>query len=315
MRLMERWIWAVVVLVGGGLSTVVRSQDQIEILRLRPNFYVLAGGGANVGVQVGEDGVVLVDSGAGASSGGILAAIQKITPKPIRYIINTNGDPDHVGGNEALSKAGQTLLRSGGPLSTPNASILAAEQVLARVSAPTGESAALPAAGWPTETFGLRTFMYLNDEGIEILHLPAAHSDGDAVVFFRKSDVIVAGDILDMTRFPVLDVARGGSVQGELDALNRVIDMAIPSVPVVAREGGTIVVPGHGRIGNYYDVVHYRDMVHIVRDHVADMKKSGKTLDEVKTAAPAKGYAGRYGSDSGSWTTNHFIEAIYRSLK
>jgi hypothetical protein len=156
--------------------------------------------------------------------------------------------------------------------------------------------------------------MYLNGEGIEVLQQPSAHSDGDSIVFFRRSDVIVAGDIIDADRFPKIDVDRGGSVAGEIDALNRLIAMAIPSVPIVAREAGTIVIPGHGHAYDQFDVVHYRDMVTIVRDHVADLMKSGKTLDQIKAAAPARGYAGRYGSDSGPWTTNDFITAIYRSL-
>ena len=230
-----------------------------------------------------------------------------------------------MGGNETLAKAGETLQanddvqtrlpgRIGGRF-IPNAAVLAAEQVLARMSAPTGETPAFPFAAWPTETFGRRTYMYLNDEGIEILHQPAAHSDSDAIVFFRRSDVIVAGDILDTTRFPVIDVARGGSVQGELNALNRLIETAIPSVPLVWRETGTLVVPGHGRVSDQFDVVHHRDMVQIVRDHVVDLMKSGKTLDQIQAALPAKGYAPQYGSDSGPWTTNDFIEAIYRSSK
>lgn len=293
----------------------------MDVLQLRPNFYMIAGAGGNVAVQVGDDGVVVVDAGSTATAGAILAAIKNITDARIRYIINTSADADHVGGNETLSKAGQTLFGSrstGLPASfigSGSASILAAEKVLTRMSAPTGQTAPFPFASWPTETFDYdRRYMYLNGEGIEILHLPAAHSDGDSVVFFRRSDVIVAGDIFDTTRFPVIDVARGGSVQGELDALNRLIAIAIPSVPIVSREAGTLVIPGHGHVGDQFDVVHYRDMITIIRDHIADLITGGRTLDQITAASPAKGYAGRYGSDSGPWTTNDFIEAVYRSL-
>ena len=156
--------------------------------------------------------------------------------------------------------------------------------------------------------------MYLNGEGIEVLHQPAAHTDGDVVVFFRRSDVVVAGDILDTTRFPVIDVARGGSINGEIAALNRLVELAIPSVPIVSREAGTLVIPGHGRVCDQLDVVEYRDMVTIIRDRVRDLIKAGMTLDQIKAASPARGYTRRYGSDSGPWTTNNFVEAVYQSL-
>ena len=167
----------------------------------------------------------------------------------------------------------------------------------------------------PAEPFFYpRKYMFLNGEGIEVLHQPAAHTDGDAIVFFRRSDVIVAGDVLDTTRFPVIDVAKGGTIDGEIAALNRLVDIAIPSVPIVSREIGTSIIPGHGHICDQLDVVEYRDMVTIIRDRVRDLIKAGRTLDEVKAADPARGYKGRYGSTTGSWTTDTFIEAIYASL-
>ena len=181
----------------------------LTVLQLRPNFYVIAGAGGNVGVQVGEDGVVVVDTGAANRSAAIIATIKKLSPKPIRYIIDTNADPDHVGGNEAISKAGETLFTNPGSIALGGnfiggaASILSAEGVLRRMSAPTGQVSPYPGAALPTETFDhARKYMYLNGEGIEIFHQPAAHTDGDVVVFFRRSDVVMAGDVLDTTRFP-----------------------------------------------------------------------------------------------------------------
>ena len=301
------------------------SPGEIEILQLRPSLYMVAGAGANVAVQVGEDGVVVVDTGSAANASAVLAAVKKITPAPIRYVINTGAGADHVGGNETISKAGLTLLGTrvtglpgsanfNGPGPGP-ASILAMERVLARMSAPTGQVSPFSAANWPTETFAFgQKNMYLNGEGIEVIHQPAAHSDSDAIVFFRRSDVIVAGDILDATRFPTIDVARGGSIQGEIDALNRLVNMAIPSVPIITREEGTLVVPGHGRLYDQFDVVAYRDMLTIIRDRVRDMKAAGMTLAQVKVAAPANGYMGRYGSGSGPGATDSFIEAVYLSL-
>jgi cyclase len=281
----------------------------LEILEVRPSFFVIAGAGANVGVQVGDDGVVVVDAGSAASAPAVLAAITRISSKPIRYVIDTGPDADHVGGNEALSKAGEKLFAGsalGGGGGDPVAPILSAEGVLRHM-------ATSPAGGWPTEVFHYsRKYMYLNGEAIEVLHQPAAHTDSDVLAFFRRSDVVVAGDVLDTRQFPVIDVERGGSIQGEIAALNRLVDLAVPSVPVVTREAGTIVVPGHGHLCDHYDVVEYRDMVTIIRDRVRDLIKAGRSLTEVKAAQPAKGYMGRYGNQTG--TTDRFIEAIYRSL-
>jgi len=293
----------------------------LEVLQLRPNFYMIAGAGGNIGVQVGVDGVVVVDSGSAANADAVVAAIKKITTQPIRYVINTSADADHVGGNATVAKAGQTLFtgNGGAGLATNflggGASILSAEQVLTRMSGPSGKSSPFPIDAWPTETFDQRRkYMYLNGEGIEVFRQPAAHTDGDAIVFFRRSDVVVAGDVMDTTRFPVIDVAKGGSIQGEIAALQKLVDTAIPSVPIVSREEGTLVIPGHGRLCDQLDVVDYRDMVTIIRDRVRDLVKQGLTLEQVKAASPARGYVHRYGSDTGAWTTNDFVEAIYRTI-
>ena len=286
----------------------------LDILEVRPSFFVIAGAGANIGVQVGEDGLVVVDTGAAANAPAVLAAIKRISPKPIRYVIDTGPDADHVGGNETIATAGEKLfggsnLGGGAPnLADSMAPILSAEGVLRHM-------AKLPAGGWPTEVFHYsRKAMYLNGEAIEVTHQPAAHTDSDVFAFFRRSDVVVTGDVLDTRQFPVIDVERGGSIQGEIAALNRLAEMAVPSTPVVTREAGTIVVPGHGRLCDQYDVVEYRDMVTIIRDHVRDLIKAGKSLAEVKAAQPAKGYMGRYGNTGGPGTTDRFVEAIYRGL-
>src|SRR5579863_7836400 len=289
---------------------------KLEVLQVRPDFYMIAGAGGNIGFQLGTDGVVVVDSGSASSADAVIAAIKKVTTQPIRYVIDTSADPDQVGGNATVAKAGQTLFMqtSGAGLAADfqggGAAILSVEEVLTRMSAPTGKTSPFPLAAWPTETFHQpRKYMYLNGEGIEVLHQPAAHTDGDAIVFFRRSDVIVAGDILDTTRFPVIDIAKGGSIQGEIAALQKLVDTAIPSVPIVSRDEGTLIIPGHGRICSQLDVVEYRDMVTIIRDRVRDLMKQGRTLDQIKAASPARGYTRRYGADS------DFIEAIYRSMK
>ena len=251
----------------------------------------------------------------------MMSAVRTISSAPIRFIVNTSADADHVGSNDRFLQDGQAAFDKIANLFPRNyflsgaVAILAHEAVLRRMTAPTGQPSPFPAAAWPTETFEAgRRYVYLNDEGIEIVHHPAAHTDGDATVFFRRSDVIVAGDIFDMTRFPVINLERGGSLQGSLQALNRLIATAIPSLPDVSREVGTSVIPGHGQVGDQFDLLDYRDMLVIVRDHVLDLIKSGKTLEEIKAASPAKGFVGRYGASSGPWTTDDFIEVVYRSL-
>ena len=306
---------AACLVAAGSLTAQQTPSANLEVLQLRSNFYMIAGAGGNVGFQVGMDGVVVVDTGWASSVDAVVATIKKVTTQPIRYVINTSADPDHVGGNAGVAKAGQTLFTQNADFLGGGASILSVEQVLSRMSGSGGKSSPFPVAAWPTETFNQpRKYMYLNGEGIEILHQPAAHSDGDAIVFFRRSDVVVAGDILDTTRFPIIDVARGGSIQGEIAALQKLVDTAIPSVPIVSREEGTLIIPGHGRICDQLDVVEYRDMVTIIRDRVRDLMKQGLTLEQVKAASPARGYTRRYGSDTGSWTTNDFVEAVYRSM-
>jgi cyclase len=292
---------------------LAQQPPSLEVLQLRPNFYMIAGAGGNIAFQVGVDGVVVVDSGSAASADAVIAAIRKVTTQPIRYVINTSADADHVGGNAAIAKAGQTLFTQTGGAGLAadflggGASILSVQQVLTRMS---GKPQPFPVGAWPTETFNQpRKYMYLNGEGIEVFHQPAAHTDGDAIVFFRRSDVVAAGDILDTTRFPVIDLAKGGGINGEIAALQKLVDTAIPSVPIVSREEGTLIVPGHGRICNQLDAVEYRDMVTIIRDRIRDLMKEGLTLEQIKGASPARGYTRRYGSQ------NDFVEAVYRSMK
>lgn len=305
-----------------GLFLTVRAQpstDEIEVLRVRPNFYMIAGAGGNIALQTGPDGAVLVDAGTLAASDRVVAAIKKLTDEPIRFIIDTGPDADHVGGNGRLAKAGRSIFAMGtqpvgGEFARDMtngyaASILAAENVLLRVSAPTGKASPLPSDTWPTETFSeLRRSIYFNREGIQIVRVPAAHSDADSIVFFRASDVIATGDILDTTHFPVIDTEKGGSIQGEIAALNTVIEMAVRPVPLVFVDGGTYVLPGHGRVFGQPDVVEYRDMLVIIRDIIQDQIQRGMTLEQIKAAAPAKGYASQYGA------ADALVSAIYQGL-
>ena len=302
-----------------GVLTVgiaAQSDGGLDVVKVRKNFYMIAGAGGNIGVQIGSDGIVLVNTGAAAASDKVLAALKTLTDLPIRYIINADAGSDFVGGNEKLAKAGYTIFTNalGGGGGLPNgggASILAHDSVLRKIS--TGKDA-MPNGAWPNEAFFTpRKAIRMNDEGLEIFYQPAAHTNADSFVLFRSSDVVVAGDIMDTTRFPVIDLANGGTIQGEIDALNRLIDLTIAPTPFIYKDAGTYVVPGHGRLCEQNEVVDYRDMVVLVRDVVADLAKQGKTLDQIKAARPALPYETRYGTQAGA--TNAFVDAIYKSLQ
>jgi len=214
-----------------------------------------------------------------------------------------------------LAKAGVSLNPNAFNAGGENAAVLAHENVLLRMSAPTGQASPFDVDSWPSETFtGKFKSMYLNNEGIQVIREPAAHTDGDSIVFFRRADVIVTGDIIDLRHFPVIDMAKGGTIQGEIDALNRLLELAIPAMPLVYKEPRTYLVPGHGRISDHAEVVEYRDMVTVIRDVVQSMMDKGMTLEQVKAANPTQGYRKRYGADSGPWTTDMFVEAIYKGL-
>ncbi len=293
----------------------------LDVVRVRPNFYMIAGAGGNIGVQIGSDGVVLVNAGAANASERVLAAIRKLTTLPIRYVIDTNAEPDFVGGNAKVAKAGKTIFTnvlgnaalSAAMTNGGAAAILAHDSILQRMSAPSGKTALYPDDALPTEAFyPKRATLRMNDEGIEVLYQPAAHSNADSFVFFRGSDVVVAGDVLDTTRFPVIDIANGGSIQGEIDALNKLIELTIAPTPFIYKGVGTYVIPGHGRLCEQMEIVDYRDMVVVVRDVVADMIKQGMTLDQIKAASPAKPYETQYGTREGS--SSAFVESIYKGL-
>ena len=287
---------------------------QIQTVHVQGNVHMLVGAGANIVVQAGDEGVLVIDTGPGPRGADVLAAIRRISSKPIRIVINTHVHADHSGGNETLAAAGRSLGgnapgNSGLPLDT--ARVLAHENVLKRMSAPSGEPSPRPFAAWPTETFfGEDKELFFNDEAIQLIHQPG-HTDGDVLVFFRRSDVAASGDLFTTMTYPVVDAQNGGSVQGVIDGLNRLLDITIPKDK---EEGGTYVVPGHGRLADEADVVEFRDMVTIVRDRIQDLVAKGKTLAEVKAAKPTADYDGRYGATTGSSTTDMFIDAIYREL-
>jgi glyoxylase-like metal-dependent hydrolase (beta-lactamase superfamily II) len=290
----------------GGFNPDVLPQrlaaGEVKAVPVQGNVYMVVGAGANIVVQVGEDGVLVVDTGNGAATDKVLAAIKELAPaKEIRWIINTGAQADHIGGNEPFAKAGRTVNGN-------VAAIVAHENASARMS-----KAGVPDTAKPFNTyFEERRDFPFNGEPVMLYHDESALDDAGTLVMFRRSDVIAAGDLFSTVSYPRIDVAAGGSVQGTIDGLNRILDLAVPSKSLAL--AGTYIIPGHGRISDENDVLWYRDMLQIVSDRIKDMIAKKMTLEQVKAAKPTLDYDGRYGSDTGPWTTAMFIEAVYRDL-
>lgn len=286
---------------------------EIQSLHVRENVWMLVTPDGNLALQVGEDGALLVDTGRSGTTQAVLSAIRQITKQPLRYVINTSAGPNQIGNNVAFGQlaGGATDGKGRGPIPA----IIAHEGVLARLSAPGPQGQPASAvAGWPSDAYTgpQRTIRY-NGEAIDIIHQPSAYSDGDSLVYFRRSDVIVTGEIFSTRRFPLVDRDHGGSVTGVLAGLNRMLDIAVPDVVVDSfAEGGTLVIPGSGRLSDEDDVNEYRDMVHIARDRVAKLVSTKLGVEQVRQARPLIDYEARYSIPS--LTTSAFIDALYADL-
>jgi glyoxylase-like metal-dependent hydrolase (beta-lactamase superfamily II) len=293
-------ILALSFVAGGALLVSAQGQPaapDVPVLHVQKNVYMLPTSSANVTVQVGNDGVLVVDTGTAALAPRVLAAIRTISNEPIHTIVNTHLHAEQTGGNEALIKVrGAQAVRVMGHENTFNRMIDAAAAANSNV----------PRAALPTNTYftASRDF-FLNGEAIVLHHAADAHTDGDTIVHFRGSDVVSTGGVFTPDRYPVIDLQNGGTVNGVIAALNRVLEI---TVPARYQEGGTYVVPGHGRLCDEADVVEYRDMVTIVRDRVQDLIEKKMTLSQVQAARPSRDYDGEYGAPEA------FVEATFRSL-
>jgi cyclase len=290
---------------------------EVHILPVQGNIFMLAGAGGNITVQAGDDGILLVDTGLAAMSDKVLEAIRPLSKRPLVYIVNSDDRSDHIGGNENIAKTGRPVPTDSqryavaDRVAASHAYIIAYQTVLDRMSAPTGQVAAIPEGAWPNDTYSVpQKNLYFNGEGVEIFH-QTANTDGNSFVFFRRSDVVSAGDIFDPTEYPIIDLKSGGGLQGVIEGLNRLKQIVIPADH---QEGGTMIIPGHGRLSDGADLAVYQQMVTIVRDRLQEMIKRGMTLEQVKAARPTKDYDPIYGGTTGNWTTDMFIEAAYKSL-
>ena len=311
---------ALVAVTVAGLGGRAASQERttaprsgLEVMHVQGNVHVIAGAGANIAVSAGPSGALLVDTGRAEFADDVLAVVKELSPKlPLQYIVNTQFREDHSGGNEAIAKAG-TRIAIGFAFGDgrTQAAIVAHENILNRMSAPVGQATPRPVGAWPTDTFfAARKEIYFNNEAVLLYHHPG-ETDGDTFVFFRKSDVIAAGDLYINTTFPVIDVAAGGHISGIIEGLNDILEIIVPANNV---ENGTLVIPGEGRLADELDVAEYRDMVTIVRDRVQDAIRRGLTKDQVLADRRiALEYDGRYGKNP-KWTTAMFLDAVYTNL-
>jgi glyoxylase-like metal-dependent hydrolase (beta-lactamase superfamily II) len=328
---------------------------EVHVLPVQGNIYLLIADGTNITVSLGAEGLMLVNTGSAQMSDKVLAALKQLAatvtppatntcfgancpgtwgwsspymnaiisspgpPKPVRYIINTSAASDHVGGNEKIATSGFFPRGGGfgGAVADVGraASVVAHENVLNRMSTPAGKEVPAPPAAQPTDTYFDELHKlpaFFNGEAVIVYHAPAANTDGDSLVFFRHSEVISAGDVFSTVSYPLIDVEKGGTIGGVINGLNHILDLAVAEY---RSQGGTWIIPGRGRVSDTADVASYRNMVTMIRDRVRDLKRNGSTLEQVKAARPTMDFDGRYGSTSGPWTTDRFIEAVYRSLQ
>jgi cyclase len=301
----------------------------VGVIQVVPGIYMMTVQGINVAVQTGEDGTVVVNTGPASGAQALVAAVNKFVQQPVRYVIDTGGDAVLVGGNAMVAADGQSpldmdafaagqqrrfsgLLQLGGLGSV--ATIIARQNVLTQMVSDAGVNYA--SAALPTETFARDEFHFYYNEPIAIVALDNAHSDGDSAVRFERSDVVVAGAVFDGTRFPVIDIQHGGSIDGEIAAVNRIINtLAFAHLPVLTNTGGTLIIPIRGSLSDLDDLATYGDMLATVRARVDYYMNQGKTLKQIEAAHPAQDYATRYGADSGDWTTQDFVDAVYNSLQ
>jgi cyclase len=293
---------------------VMLAPGELQVLPVQGQIHMIVGAGANITVQAGESGVMVVDTGTAAMSDKVIAAIRSISKRPLRYIVNTVEWPEYSGGNARIAPTGEIIpfrepnYTAGpqGALDIKKASVISYLTVFHRMSEAGG-----PENAWPDNTYSTeQKRLSFNDEPVVMLH-QVGNTDGNSIVHFRKSDVISVGPMLDLESYPRIDVKAGGSIQSMVEGLNRLIELAVPEANAA---GGTMIVPGHGRIADHAEVAYYRDMMTIIRDRIQDGIKKNMTLAQIKAARPTRDYDARYGKTNGPWTTDMFVEAAYASL-
>jgi cyclase len=269
------------------------SKVEIETTKLADNFYALEGQGGRIGVLVGSDGVLMVDSEFAPLSEKIVAAIRKISDQPIKFMVNTHVHPDHTGGDVNFGKMGVVIM----------ARDELRERLMEPVSGPNGRPAT-PAAGLPTITYEGPVTIHMDGEEVDLIPVRRAHTDGDTMLYFRHDDIIMTGDFYRSVGYPNIDRTNGGSLNGMLDGLATVIGMSGPN---------TKIVPGHGPIVSRAEVVEQRDMILVLKDKVAKMVQEGMTQEQVLAAHPTADYDSKV--PQASTTADRFVGQLYAELK
>ena len=310
---MRRLLAALVIALGSLDSPIAQQPSgsaRLNVIPVQGKVHMISGAGVNITVHAGRYGLLLVDTPQPGSVQQVMDEVKKLSNLPLRWIINTSSSPEHVAGNAALVALFSG--RGGAPfgfVGLTRPSVVAHENVLNRMSKPPQGETPAPPDALPTTTYFLPSMDFSNGEAIILYHQPAAHTDSDSLVLFRGSDVISTGAVFTPGRYPEIDLARGGSVNGLIAALTSILSLAVPEG---FASGGTLIVPARGRICEETDVAEFRDMVVIIRDRVQDSIKKGMTLEQIKASRPSRDYDGEYGATNAD--ADRFVESIYRSL-
>jgi glyoxylase-like metal-dependent hydrolase (beta-lactamase superfamily II) len=292
------------------------------------NVWLLAGepDETNVTIQIGDDGGLVVDTGTTEAAPKLKTVMERLLQeyggdqKSVQWIIDTDGSMAHVGGNAVIRLAGATIVGSNfqfdNPGLPPGATVIASQNVLNRMVAPNAQGQPSVAQElWPIETHTEPTYSWdFNDEAVQIIQPPNDVSDGNEMVFFRRSDVIATGDIVSMIHYPNIDNAHGGTIDGELSALNNIIELATADFHMGPQEGGTMVIPGQGRLCDQADLIEYNIILTTIRNRIMYYKNLGRTLQQVLAMKPTSDFDYRWGRPDGSWSAEQFVRAVYDTL-
>ena len=289
------WVIAFSLVCGGLLAQQDFTKVEIKAEQVTDNIYMLTGSGGNIGVCIGEDGVLMIDDQYAPLSEKITAAIKKLSNKEITYLVNTHWHGDHAGGNENFANNGATIVAHKNVRKR-----LSTKQLMKAFSR---EVPAAPKAAWPVITFSEDMNFHFNGEDILIHHVHNAHTDGDAIIYFGNSNVMHLGDTFFKGRFPFIDLGSGGSIGGMIKAADTAIFLA---------DENTKIIPGHGALATREDLMAYRNVLMTMRDRVKAAIVENKSLEEIQTAGLAKDYAEEWGS--GFINPERFINFIYTDL-